>query len=514
VDGLNYEPLPSTSDASHPSSSASTRRRWVILRCCPSGIAAHAAALLAILTIFLVALIVRAFTVENDPDFGLGMMELVQRKGYPIERHDVTTRDGYVLGVYRIPHGRSMSGRTDGLAGMNGDQGEEQGLLSEKLSRRSGGRWQKLRRALLGEKKESDKGGSAADRPVRGVVFLQHGLLDSSLCWVINQPSESLAFVLADAGYDVWMGNNRGNALSLGHVRLDHKKDSEYWDFSFDDFAREDLPAMLGHTLRVGGVRHIDAYIGHSQGSTQAFAAFSRDRALSSHVNFFVALAPVTAVKHQKSPVFNVLAKMSADEALRVFGVNEFMPQAPLLQRVIPELCQLYPYGCELALVPIVGPPYKLNETRIPVYMSMGSSGTSVKNIRHWAQAVREGTFCEFDYGCKTPGDHSECENWKRYGQVTPRDYDVGSLGVPVALFFGTSDLLADPKDVELLISKLEAADRKIVLTKLVQGYSHLDFTWGMDAQKDIYGDILAMLAKQQVTGPIGDVATDNVQPY
>ena len=76
------------------------------------------------------------------------------------------------------------------------------------------------------------------------------------------------------------------------------------------------------------------------------------------------------------------------------------------------------------------------------------------------------------------------------------------------------SDLLADPKDVELLISKLEAADRKIVLTKLVQGYSHLDFTWGMDAQKDIYGDILAMLAKQQVTGPIGDVATDNVQPY
>ena len=34
------------------------------------------------------------------------MPELVLSKGYPLEEHFVTTGDGYVLGVYRIPHGK------------------------------------------------------------------------------------------------------------------------------------------------------------------------------------------------------------------------------------------------------------------------------------------------------------------------------------------------------------------------------------------------------------------------
>ena len=506
MSGPEYEGLPSSS----ASASSSPTRRWGMLRCNPSRSFAVAAAVLALLTLLLVALVVRALTVENDPDLGLGMIELVQRKGYAIEMHEVTTPDGYILGVYRIPRGHaagSGGGRArDGEGGAGGREGgagggEDGGSDGERLrprsvGRRGGGRWQKLRRTLLGEGSDADEGGGSDVGPSRRVVFLQHGLLDSSLCWVINPPSESLAFILADAGYDVWMGNNRGNALSLGHVSLDHQTDTKYWDFSFDEFARQDLPSMLEYALRVSEAQTLAAYIGHSQGSTQAFAAFSRDLDLASAVELFVALAPVTAVGHQKSPVFNVLAKMSADEALRVLGVNEFMPQAPILQRVVPEICQLYPYGCELALAPIVGPPHKLNETRIPVYMSMGSSGTSVKNIRHWAQAVREGEFREFDYGCKTPGDHSDCENWKRYGQKTPKDYDIGSLGVPVALFYGSADLLADPRDVKLMVAKLTDAGRDVVVTKLVQGYSHLDFTWGMDAHKDVYGDVIALLAR------------------
>jgi len=32
--------------------------------------------------------------------------------------------------------------------------------------------------------------------------------------WVMNRPENAPAFVLAKNGYDVWLGNNRGNRFS------------------------------------------------------------------------------------------------------------------------------------------------------------------------------------------------------------------------------------------------------------------------------------------------------------
>ncbi|XP_021801113.1 triacylglycerol lipase 2-like [Prunus avium] len=92
---------------------------------------------------------------------------MVETQGYTCQEHQVTTEDGYILGLQRIPKGRS--------------------------------------------------GNEIADRQP---VLLQHGgLLDAS-SWLLNPPDQSLAFILADNGFDVWLANFRGTKSSRGHTSL------------------------------------------------------------------------------------------------------------------------------------------------------------------------------------------------------------------------------------------------------------------------------------------------------
>ena len=58
---------------------------------------------------------------------------------------------------------------------------------------------------------------------------------------------------LADLGYDIWLGNNRGTKYSYGHTKLS-TDDREYWEFTFADMGLYDDVANIDMIKEKTGV--------------------------------------------------------------------------------------------------------------------------------------------------------------------------------------------------------------------------------------------------------------------
>ena len=119
---------------------------------------------------------------------------------------------------------------------------------------------------------------------------------------MLNQPDQSLGYILADLGFDVWLGNMRGNTYGRKHVKYVTNSD-EFWDFSFDEMAAYDLPAMINFVLNFTDQNQL-FYVGHSQGSLIGFARFNSDLDLASKIRLFIGLGPVATVGHLNGFLF------------------------------------------------------------------------------------------------------------------------------------------------------------------------------------------------------------------
>jgi len=394
-------------------------------------------------SILMFGLIMAVHSVPKDPDVGLNMTEITKSKGYPIEEHTVITDDDYILGVFRIPRGRNETNTALDIG--------------------------------------------------KPVVLLQHGLLDSSYTWVCNFPGMSLAFILADAGYDVWMGNNRGTTYSKHHRHFKTHSE-EFWNFTYDEMALYDTPNTIEYILNLTGHSEL-AYVGHSEGTIQMFAMPTFRPDIASKIAFFGGLAPIAYVHHQKSPLLKLMAALDVANVFELFGVKQFLPGIYVVNKIAPDLCKTIPEGCDDALVLLCGPTKDINASRIQVYVSETPADTSVKNMLHWSQGVKHEGFKRFDYG-------SKAKNEAIYGpgHSEPPSYNLSAVTMPLGLYSGTTDWLADARDVEAL---KQALPKGVVKQDVVvDGFAHLDFTWGMHANSSVYLEPSLLSQIEKYLGP------------
>ncbi|XP_075250394.1 lysosomal acid lipase/cholesteryl ester hydrolase-like [Convolutriloba macropyga] len=383
---------------------------------------------------------------DHNPDYLATTCELAESRGYDCVTHSVTTHDGYIIDIQRVTNTSA--------------------LVSPGTS--------------------------------TPVALLMHGFECDSTIWVQNFQNQSLGYILADEGVDVWLGNVRGNFYGERHQKYDSNVDYQFWQFSFQQMAQYDLPAIVNYVIDTTGRQKI-FYVGHSQGTLMAFLQMSEDLTLQDKIETAFMLTPVYSLTSMKSPLKYLLQA--------AYNAGKYLPSirlgpTPPIDLVI--WAYTYPlpsaYVIEYIWQSFSGNSDQTlhrNNSQMKAYLAHGLAGTSVQNVRHFAQVYIEQKQAKFDF-------HDSKINMLHYNSTKPPLYNIERINrrdkstanrTKFAMFWGDKDWLVTEDDRRKLLEKLKDVT---FFSKVCENFSHLDFIWGLRANECAYFKIRDIISSSQ----------------
>ncbi|CAG9762042.1 unnamed protein product [Ceutorhynchus assimilis] len=369
--------------------------------------------------------------------------QLVNSNGYPFEKHQVTSEDGYILTLHRIPRSKHET---------------------------------------------------SPFKTKRPVALFQHGLLASSDVFLFRGPNHDLPYLLADSGYDVWLSNMRGNMYSQKHQSLDAEKDPEYWKFSLHEVGYYDLPATIDYILNKTNEKSL-YFLGHSVGSTAAFITGSLRPEYNSKIRLHLALAPLVYVLHEMSFPHKIFlgSSISLTQNIVARNILNVFPRRSYFSKFLGALCANgapTQFLCLIFMYSLVGiDGQQFNSSYIPEFLSYFPAGSSVYLTSHAMQIYAEGDFRPLDY-------QNPFTNLQKYRQVAVPTYNISLISHPVSLHFGDGDTLVTEEDLAFTESKLPNAVGSYRVP--FENFNHMDFMVGSDAKDLVYNELILLMNKHR----------------
>ena len=410
---------------------------------------------------------------ENKPTLVKSTIDLINEAGFECESHSIATVDHYILGLHRLSS-KLYTKTTYELSNQQPLVTLGTHPLVQELDLHiptpTGNIVQKHYRLPTLPKRNIRT--NSHHRPP---VLLMHGLMMSSESWVASG-TDSLPYLLYKSGYDVWLGNFRGNRYSQKHLTYSITS-SEYWNFSLDEVIRYDLPAIIQYILQYTNYNRL-AFIGFSQGSAVCFGTLALFPHLQHSLSCLLSLSPAMALRGlSHSPVTTIVSTDTTFLYL-LFGKKRMLRIALDIQRILSP--SIWVSLIDLSLAYLFGWRTKNIDPimKLSLYHHLFAL-TSVKTIVHWFHIIASQRFEMFaEYTNPTHGnithvtssttsatiplasmDIASSLRWftsfriLQEHQIMPL-YDTRIIKTPLALFVGGADTLID---IEKLLMVLPA---------------------------------------------------------
>ncbi|CAJ2501678.1 Uu.00g045310.m01.CDS01 [Anthostomella pinea] len=353
-------------------------------------------------------------------------------------------------------------------------------------------------------------------------VLLMHGLLQSAGAYCVND-DDSLAFYLCKSGYDVWLGNNRCG-FRPKHVLLDYT-DPRMWAWNIRQMGVFDLPALTSRVLFETGFEKI-GLVCHSQGTTETFVALAKEQRpdLGEKLTVFCALAPAAYSGPLIGKMYFKFMRVISPALFRImFGIHAFIPLMMTMHAILP--ASIYGWlGYKVFSFLFDWTDLRWEralKTRMfqfaPVYVS-------AESMRWWL-----GRECFAKHKCilstkeewqteeredETDGPLADTNSQQRRDSAvshTHRPEESRQRGkkqtkgsrawyneqvCPFAIWVAGNDDLVDGRRLLRRFERGREPHVRMVHSKVIPEYEHLDVIWAMDAVNQIFTEVREVLWK------------------
>lgn len=334
----------------------------------------------------------------------------------------------------------------------------------------------------------------------------------------ITSWNRSLAFTLANNGYDVWLSGTRGDSRqNQGHTKLrvfepqgavrnDKNKPLnitlleladtfKYWDFSFNEIIEHEFPAQINKVLELTRSDKL-SILCFSFSTMTGLPLFASRPEYAELIHQLVLMAPI--INRRGTNNFVRLMQNIFVRADPRFGVMVF--NLILLTQPVRDLFILLNSSKALRYTLIkglldllVGPSAKYRSNLDQGAVSNALQQTGYGEILHFYQQVIVGRLQKFDHGA--------AKNFLKYGSIFPPVYDISDIHIDNwILIQSTSDNFAPQASVQQVYDSIRQKPRaRIVLP----GWNHFDFLIGFENDIRVNLPILAFLDEHQLPAKV-----------